>query len=98
MTDSLKVQKLKTGIKKAIGDENYLIFMQHLSNGIDTVDSLAERWKLSTTTIHRWREKLGYKDGKTRQQLRWHNSCLTRINDRNQKNEKLIKFLLTLRK
>jgi hypothetical protein len=95
MTDTKKIQQMKDSIKLVIGEKEYLTFMGKLAGSIDTISSLAQEYGLTTGVIRHWIETLGYRDGRTRRCLSMHMKRMRRIKERQERNEKLTKFLFS---
>ena len=93
MTDSLKIQKLKSRINTIIGEKDYQRFLNKLASSIEPMRNIALEFGLSESTITYWRTELGYKDGKTRSDLRFYKRRIERIKQREKRTQSLINCL-----
>lgn len=93
MTDTLKVQHLKHKIKLVIGEKEYLTFMNKLASSITPFTVLEQEYAISYGTLRVWAAGLGFRDATTRRCLTMHYKRLRRIKDRQERNDKLTKFL-----
>lgn len=93
MTDPAKIQELKDRIKIIIGDAEYLTFMARFSGSTESVKNLAKSYGLEPSTLTKWANVLGYRDGKTKQALRGYYRRLEKIRERDKRTKKLMNYL-----
>lgn len=93
MTDSKRVQEVKATIKKSVGEEKYLAFMNDLAKSTLSVNEFTRKHGISANKAARWADALGYRSFRTRQQLRNHKRRIDRIEQRRKNVEKFIKIL-----
>jgi len=93
MTDSIKVQKLKSRLKERFGDR-YLEFMHDLSNYQLSHKDLRIKWNVSESTITRWINILSYsRTGNIKMLLRNQVKVNQRVKKRQETAAKILKLI-----
>jgi hypothetical protein len=98
MTEAKKVTALKEKIKIVVGEEKYLDFMADLSGNVVPFTQISLKYGVPADTLRRWASTLNYRTGYERQLLRMNYRIQQRTKAREEKNQKLIKFLTSVMK